>query len=63
MENVLDRHQKSKKTKEAVEHGIDRIYVVKMPKDEDVYAAVREYKNDPNVEYAEPVRRCNSSLC
>jgi subtilisin family serine protease len=34
--------------------GLDRLHLLKIPKTADLHAVIRELKDDPNVEYAEP---------
>ncbi|MBI1935714.1 S8 family serine peptidase [Candidatus Woesearchaeota archaeon] len=36
------------------QHGIDRLYLLKLNENEDINNALRDFRNDPNVEYAEP---------
>ena len=55
MEKVLERHEKNKNALNSFKkHGLDRIFLLKMPKNADVNKAIRDFNNNPNVEYAEP---------
>ncbi len=35
-------------------HGLDRIYLVKVPKNSDIAKILKDYQSDPNVQYVEP---------
>lgn len=55
MDKVLERHEKNKKVLNSFKkHGLDRISLLKISKNVDVNEAVRDFNNNPNVEYAEP---------
>ncbi len=58
MNKLLDRHEilaeKTGKIDIFKAHGLDRIYLLTMPKNSDIADAMIKYKNDANVEYAEP---------
>lgn len=57
---ILERHEKlleqaNDEEKAAVEEtGVDRLTLVEVPENTNIQSAIRELRNDPNVEYAEP---------
>ena len=55
MENLFEKNLGiTNKISSIKKHGVDRIFLLKTSENADVERLVREYSNDPNVEYAEP---------
>jgi len=55
-EKILKKNPKAvenEKTKILKKHGLDRIYILKLPKNSDVNKMVSKYNENPDVEYAE----------
>jgi len=56
-EKIMKKNPKAvenEKTKILKKHGLDRIYLLKLPKNSDVNKIVSKYNENPDVEYAEP---------
>ena len=56
-EKIMKKNPKAvenEKTKILKKHGLDRIYLLKLPKNSDVNEMVGKYNKNPDVEYAEP---------
>ncbi|MBI2659191.1 S8 family serine peptidase [Candidatus Woesearchaeota archaeon] len=55
MEKILEKHENNKKELNSFKkHGLDRIFLLKISKNVDIDNALREFNNNPSVEYAEP---------
>jgi len=56
-EKIMKQNQKAvenEKTKILKKNGLDRIYLLKLPKQTDINKIINSYKKNSNVEYAEP---------
>ena len=56
------RKMVERQSKMSQRYGLDRMYLLKSESEEDVNKIVKDYKNDPNVEYAEPNYIVNITL-
>ncbi len=56
-EKIIKKNPKAvenEKTKILKKHGLDRIYLLKLPRQTDINKIINSYKNNSNVEFAEP---------
>jgi len=52
--NFKKAHMGAKNTVMEKELGLDRWYLLEIPKEKDVLAVIEDYKKDPNIEFANP---------